>query len=311
MYSIAISLVIVLLVAQPAMPQFLQPAQQILNELPPCSILRAEFNRGVRGNGVDQPYMAKMRQAGVERALLEVHVALGRNDRRQMEIVRRLYFGQLDGPHSQKSDAATLEKIEASGLARELEGIARRRVLAAPLVRGHSKDGADNRFSSFVEFFSNPWLQEQKVALFRSGQPAPLTVPVVHEDALATEALLKSHTFREDELDKALLDAALSRYDNSAVIKLLLGAGADVNARTSAGTTPLMNAVPHSCNLQPLLDGGADLNVIDKWGRTALQLARESKQTYAIGLLERAGAAGQPEQGEQKDGNRQVRLPIR
>ncbi len=37
-------------------------------------------------------------------------------------------------------------------------------------------------------------------------------------------------------------------------------------------------------------DGGADLNARDKWGRNALQVAREVKQATAIRLLEEAGA---------------------
>lgn len=107
-------------------------------------------------------------------------------------------------------------------------------------------------------------------------------------DAIGTQALLNSHKFSKKELNRALFGAVLSSYDNTAVIRLLLVAGADVNARTKDGTTPLMNAVAHPCNLRPLLDSGADLRARDKWGRDALQLARRAKDPTAMRLLEYA-----------------------
>jgi hypothetical protein len=51
-----------------------------------------------------------------------------------------------------------------------------------------------------------------------------------------------------------------------------------------------MNAVAHPCNLQPLLEGGADIDARDKWGRDALRVAREVKENTAIRLLEEASS---------------------
>src|SRR5207248_5706399 len=109
----------------------------------------------------------------------------------------------------------------------------------------------------------------------------------------------RSRKFTKKELNRALFDAVLSRYDNGAIIKLLLDAGADVNAQTPDGTTPLMNALSTPCNILALLRRGADLHARDKWGRTALQIARERKQAAAIRVLEAAdfhdgGEAGEP-----------------
>jgi ankyrin repeat protein len=91
-------------------------------------------------------------------------------------------------------------------------------------------------------------------------------------------------------LTLALFEAVLSRYDNSTVINLLLDSGADVNARAPDDSTPLIVAVAHPCNLRPLLDRGADVNAHDRWGKTALQLAREQNNAAAVRLLEGAAA---------------------
>jgi Ankyrin repeats (3 copies) len=287
------------------------PAQQspaaverLLGELPTCSILRAELERGVYGSGIDEPYMTKMRQQGVQRALLEVDLIFQGDKPADIRVERRVYFRKFDGPSSQVSDEATLRTIEESDLPRTLDGIARSRVLAAPVIKGPDLHiTLTKQVSSVVEFFADASLQEQKPLLFPSGHPKLLTHAVVNGDALGTEAVLGSHKFAVKDLDQALFDAVLSRYDNSAVIKILLNAGASVNARTSDGTTPLINAAAHPCNLRPLLDNGADLSARDKWGRNALELAREAKATAAIQVLQDAGVKPRSDAKELRKGN--------
>ena len=58
-------------------------------------------------------------------------------------------------------------------------------------------------------------------------------------------------------------------------VKLLLAAGADVNATSTNGRTALMDAVISSCmdNVQALITAGADVNMKCKYGRTALGYA--------------------------------------
>jgi hypothetical protein len=278
--------VLLLIGARPSMSQLPPAVGQLVNELPPCSVLREQLVRGVHGDGVDEPYMARMRAQGVRRALVEVRAVFRRNRAESAHVVRRLYFRQFDGVDAQISDEGKIQSIDNSGLAEALDDLARNRVAAAPLVRGERFIG--DQVSSFVEFFADAWLPEQKALLFPTGHPTPLTGSVVNGDVADTQALLQSNKFSRKQLDRALFDAVLSRYDNTTVIDLLLKAGADVNSRAPDGSTPLMSAVAHPCNLRPLLDRGADLNAHDKWGRNALQVARENKVVISIRLLEEA-----------------------
>ena len=286
---------LVVIIAQFAVSQSSPANQRILTELPNCSVLRTELERRNRSNGADQAYMQKMRQQGVKHALLLIHADLSQGKTNNIHVGRRLYFRSFDGPDSQISDQTALKTIESSGLGTDLEAIASIRVSKAPLVRGpdmHLRSVHD--VSSTIEFFADPSVPQRKVVLLPSGHPTPLTEAVINGDALRTQELLASHKFAQNEFDRALFDAALSRYDNTTVIKLLLQAGADVNARAPDGTTPLMNSVAHPCNLQPLLEGGADLNARDKWGRDALRVAREVKENTAIRLLEEASSKKEP-----------------
>lgn len=286
---------VVLLLAQTSFSQ--GPSEgsikEILNQLPPCSVLREDLEQHKSGEGIEQPYMQKMRQQGVKRALLDVDSVLHKGKPTDLQVVRRLYFRQYDGRDSAITDETSLKAIETSGLQAMLDEIAFSRVSAAPILRAvdvwHLPLGKQK--SSFVEFFSEPWLAPEHVLLYQSHRSRVLLADtVIVGDVLGTQKLLGSRRFKKEELDRALFDAVLSRYDNSTVIRLLLDAGADVNARAHDGSTPLRSAVGRPCNLRPLLDRGADPGARDRWGATALDIARVQKLNSAIHVLEEAAA---------------------
>jgi hypothetical protein len=76
------------------------------------------------------------------------------------------------------------------------------------------------------------------------------------------------------------------------VVKLLTAAGADVEAGTSSGATPLHNAVQQSnlCVVRALLDEGAEVDAPDRNGATPLQLAARRGGTEVVQLLLAADA---------------------
>ena len=67
--------------------------------------------------------------------------------------------------------------------------------------------------------------------------------------------------------------AAVNAQDG--IIRDLLDAGADINARDNKGKTALMFATVNGYQLvvQTLVDSGADVNSLDKEGNTALIMA--------------------------------------
>src|SRR5262245_28997790 len=77
-------------------------------------------------------------------------------------------------------------------------------------------------------------------------------------------------------------------------VEALIGAGADVNVPTPEGVTPLMAALDNDHNdvAKLLLDRGANPHVSDWWGRTALYIAIDRKESVGGGRSGGGGGAG-------------------
>src|SRR5262245_34917094 len=89
--------------------------------------------------------------------------------------------------------------------------------------------------------------------------------------------------------DRALLTAI--REDDAAAVQALLAAGADANLRDETGATALMYAALYSspATMRLLLDTGADVNAANGNGSTALMWA--AGNTAKVRLLLDRGAA--------------------
>ena len=94
------------------------------------------------------------------------------------------------------------------------------------------------------------------------------------------------------DADALLLEAARTGNPDRDVVRYLVKLGANPEARSSTGDTPLLLAVRggHLRLARHLVDAGADVNVRDAQGVTALTLARQANQREMASLLMRYGA---------------------
>lgn len=79
---------------------------------------------------------------------------------------------------------------------------------------------------------------------------------------------------------------AAGHNDNRAVIDALMAAGADINARSDFGTTPLHWATSFArttTGLEALLAAGADPNVLDHLNNLPIDYARENRAIRGTG----------------------------
>ena len=77
--------------------------------------------------------------------------------------------------------------------------------------------------------------------------------------------------------------AAAQLNENPAIIETLLKAGANVNARSKAGCTPLMWALRyhgHLAIIETLLEAGANVKAKDKGGTAVIDYAKENEKIY-------------------------------
>lgn len=79
------------------------------------------------------------------------------------------------------------------------------------------------------------------------------------------------------------------------VVQALLRAGADINARTKANGTPLMSSLgsPYSSKeiALALINAGADVNIVDTDGETALWIATTDSSDEVVDTLLKMGAS--------------------
>ena len=116
-----------------------------------------------------------------------------------------------------------------------------------------------------------------------------------HQRNLAVvRALLDAGAEVNAKTDRGMtsLHFAAGRNENPKVVKLLLDAGAEVGAESTDGATPLHLAASSNSNpkiAQTLLDASADVNAKDKGGDTPLDYYSENEGPDWSQVLKDAG----------------------
>lgn len=295
---IAVTLATISLVAQKSVPSPVAPPSlaQIIEELPTCSVFRTQLEAGQHGAGVDEEYMRAMREAGIRRILFEIDAVWGDDKPQDLHIERMAYFTGYDGSSTQITDAGRLQRITNSEMQHLVEKSALKLASSAEFAHGFEHRGvprSGEKGYAVGQLWDNGWLRPQT--------PIRL-IPIVHAakstlnrvaflgDRVQLEEILKASIPPPNSLNTALLFAAASRYDNTQVIETLLVAGADINGHDENGTTPLMNTLATPCNTQTILAHGAKLDQRDRWGNTALGIAKSSGRTEAARLIQNAAS---------------------
>ena len=106
---------------------------------------------------------------------------------------------------------------------------------------------------------------------------------IIDHGAQVNDTGLYGHTALMIACERGIIDA----------INLLLKAGADVNISCAKGNTCLHHCVIEDCKnevLQTMISCGAQVNAINKEGRTALMIASKSGNIEGINVLLKAGA---------------------
>lgn len=145
------------------------------------------------------------------------------------------------------------------------------------------------------------------------GGFTPLSIALEEGKFFAAKALIDAGAKAEtrlgkDELTPLMVIASKPQVERRAqslnqgpssveIAKLLIAKGADVNARSKAGVTPLMVAAAHDNAVIAgvLIQSGADIGAKTAAGQTALDIAKANRNAAAeqqIALLMRAAAKG-------------------
>lgn len=275
--------------AMPA-PLMFQPSDLLIREAD-LFLFQAEAQH--KSKATERPYSALMRQQNVVRAFFEVHSVWQHGTPADIQIIRRLYFRSFEGANSQIVDQQHLEQIQQSGLQNLLDETALNRMNSARLYGGEHgvRHPEGKRLYTYLNFFEDSSREEPPVlASPYKKQLDPLFHAAYVGDATEVTKLLHDQKFSRAQLNAALFLAVMNYFDNTAVIKLLVEAGGDLNATDDDGRTLLMSAIGIPAQVKALIKMGADVNARDRFGNTALKQAERSHDAQSAQLLREAGA---------------------
>ena len=135
-------------------------------------------------------------------------------------------------------------------------------------------------------------------ALLEAGADAGLTGSNTEVSSLGgyfTPAALAARYGKADVIAAMIefgVDVPLDHASTPAIVEMLVADGADVNGRGTLGRTHLHVAARSKPSLFPiLLQLGGDPTVLDDWGRTPLDYARENRALQGLEIVRRLNDA--------------------
>ena len=192
-------------------------------------------------------------------------------------------FGNLDMVKFFLDKGTSVDSREENGatcLVRSIIGAVPSQEIAMELI----ERGAD-----LWHFNCNGWVALTGAAM--ANMPEVIEKILAHTNKTINMRFVKKHHDREPEEDTPL--TFLAHMGSPDSVKLLISLGADVNYTTSDGTTPLMHATTNEDGkeiLFTLLEEGADIDMEDSQGDTALQWAIEENEIEIVEELVYYGA---------------------
>ncbi|KAK9870480.1 hypothetical protein WA026_008038 [Henosepilachna vigintioctopunctata] len=147
--------------------------------------------------------------------------------------------------------------------------------------------GSSDIAAVLLEFEANPNMQD-------ANGNTPLHLACMQGNEGVIRVLLEhgANINVKNQLDKIALHYA-AMFGCSKIVRLLLAKGANPNARNIDGRTPLAYSVCETCNseiVNILLEYGADLNCLDRYGLTPLHIAAKAAGRQMISCLLNLGA---------------------
>jgi hypothetical protein len=146
--------------------------REIVKGLPDDSDFRRILLQGARGKGIRYPWMDKMRELGVKRAVVWFDIRFNRKGQpKEITLNRTEYFTQYEGGAA-ISDEKQLNAIRMSGLEKDVKPFGEDRarhgfwIVDVPRPRPHPFIGGTS-----VEVFDDEWLPGPSSSRYYAGHP--------------------------------------------------------------------------------------------------------------------------------------------
>ena len=148
----------------------------------------------------------------------------------------------------------------------------------------------DEDIDVLEEFFSKAKDINENIIITEHIEELPITLALAENRLNVLKWLLEKGANLNITGKPAIVVAASSCVTD--VIELLIGAGADVNAKNVFNASPLHKASAYGevGVIEKLLDRGADIHLKERSGKTSLYMAAEYGHANAIRALEQRGA---------------------